>query len=465
MRYLLGISTGLLKSDPGFIKKLKSSLQENSSELTVTRNLTSVLSYATVETFSAIFLDWKLLRNNYSGFIRRLRRQDRHLPVIIFYDGNKISGELCGKNDALFSINLRKMILSELPDIHSRINTYSGLKKALPEKLRTHLKPNGFGKFVGNSSHMLDIYRQITRVAATDFTVMILGDSGTGKELVARSIHQLSSRSSQNFISLNCAAIPEHLLESELFGYEKGAFTGANTAKPGMFELADNSTIFLDEIGDMALDLQAKLLRVLEDHTVQRLGSTTTKTVDIRVIAATNMSLEKLIAEGKFREDLFHRLNVIPIRLLPLKERPGDIPLLILFLLGNYLTSSMLDLKSISSDLINSICELPLKGNIRELGNLLTRIIFYAKEPHLEKSILEEAVYRQTEPDPPSTGADKLVFGETILPLAEVERLAIEHALQIGKKNISKIAKALGISRTALYRKMKIYDLQGDRDD
>ncbi|NOZ09143.1 MAG: sigma-54 factor interaction domain-containing protein, partial [FCB group bacterium] len=232
MRFLLGISSGLIKSDPGFVKKLKSSLREHSSELTVTRNLTSVLSYATVESFSAVFLDWKLLKDNYQGFIRRLTRQDPHLPIIIFYDDHKISGELCGKNDALFSINARKVILSELPDIYPRINAYFNLLKSLPENLRSQLKPNGYGKFVGNSLHMLDIFRQVTRVAATDFTVMILGDSGTGKELVARSIHELSSRNNHKFISLNCAAIPEHLLESELFGYEKGAFTGANTAKP-----------------------------------------------------------------------------------------------------------------------------------------------------------------------------------------------------------------------------------------
>ncbi len=465
MRYLLGISKELAKADPEFLKKLKARLRQNCADLTVTKNLTSALSYATIEPYSAIFLDWSLLQDHYQGFSRRLRRQHKQLPINIFFDGNVIGSELCGKNEALFSLTQRKDFLTALPEINTRLVEYFNLIKSLPGELRVHLNPNGFGRFIGNSLHILDIYHQVARVATTDFTVMILGESGTGKELVARSVHDLSSRSGNTFVSLNCAAIPEHLLESELFGYEKGAFTGANSAKPGMFELADKSTIFLDEIGDMALDLQAKLLRVLEDHRVQRLGSTTTKTVDIRVIAATNMRLEELIADGKFREDLYHRLNVIPIRLLPLNQRREDIPLLTLSLLGNYLKDSVLKMQSISADLIEEIQDLPLRGNVRELGNLLTRIIFYSKGPQLEKSILLEAVYQRDKSEPTDHTGNPAVFGDAILPLTVLEQMAIEHALNLGDKNISRIAGELGISRTALYRKMKIYGLQGHPDD
>jgi formate hydrogenlyase transcriptional activator len=242
------------------------------------------------------------------------------------------------------------------------------------------LSEPGFEEIIGQSKALRAVLGQVEKVAPTDATVLIHGETGTGKELIARAIHNLSSRRSNGFVKVNCAAIPTGLLESELFGHEKGAFTGAVVQRVGRFELADHGTVFLDEIGDLPLELQPKLLRVLQEHEFERLGSTRTRKVDVRVVAATHRSLEEMIAEKQFRLDLYYRLNVFPISIPPLRERPEDIPLLVRHFVQQFARQMNKTIEAISSETMEALIRYPWPGNIRELQNVIERsVVVYQK--------------------------------------------------------------------------------------
>jgi len=279
------------------------------------------------------------------------------------------------------------------------------------------------------------------------------GESGTGKELFAHAIHNASDRAHGNFVKVNCAAIPVDLLESELFGYEKGSFTGANKeGKIGKFELADGGTIFLDEIGDMPLYMQAKLLRVLQEKEVERIGSVVTKRIDIRVVAATNRNLENMVKSGEFREDLYYRLNVVTINIPPLRERPEDIVTLTSFLIDKICNKLDKKISGISTKAMNYMKKYRWEGNVRQLENVLERainIVEYGGEiglEHLPQDIMENIIEKPIE---------KL---EDTLNKAEKE--AILDALRVFNGNKTKVAKALNISRTTLYEKMTKHNIQ-----
>ena len=235
-------------------------------------------------------------------------------------------------------------------------------------------QPN-FEEIVGTSAALRAALKQVEVVAPTESTVLILGETGTGKELIARAIHTISSRSSRAFVKLNCAAIPSGLLESELFGHEKGAFTGAVAQRIGRFELAHGGTLFLDEVGDIPLELQPKLLRVLQEHEFERLGSTRTQRVDVRMVAATNRDLAQMVGEKQFREDLYFRLNVFPVRIPPLRERAGDIPLLVRHYMNKYAQRMNKRIETIPEEAIAALCRYSWPGNIRELQNLIERAV------------------------------------------------------------------------------------------
>jgi formate hydrogenlyase transcriptional activator len=237
-----------------------------------------------------------------------------------------------------------------------------------------------FAGIVGQSPALREVLQLVEMVAATDSTVLLLGETGTGKELIARAIHDRSRRKDRDFVKLNCAAIPSGLLESELFGHERGAFTGAITQKIGRVELADQGSLFLDEIGDIPLELQPKLLRVLQEREFERLGSTRTKKVDVRVVAATHRNLEEMILEKQFRRDLYYRLNVFPISIPPLRERPEDIPLLVRHFVQQFAKRMNKRIESISSETMQALTRYPWPGNIRELQNIMERaVVVYEK--------------------------------------------------------------------------------------
>ena len=315
--------------------------------------------------------------------------------------------------------------------------------------------PHSFGEIVGTSQIMQQTFALMQRAAESDITVLISGESGTGKELVARAIHANSRRKAGPFITINCAAIPETLLESELFGHERGAFTGAITKRIGKFEQANRGTIFFDEIGNMEWALQAKLLRVLQERRIQRVGGIADIPIDIRVLAATNQNLEAAIEAGTFRKDLFYRIAAFPIEVPPLKDRREDIPLLVDHFLKKYAESMRKSIKTVSADALELLMQYDFPGNVRELENMIERAILLETTELLQSSSLPPKVLSIISSKP------VLFFrNPTEIPLyQEVERQTLAHALKLMDNNVTKAAQALNIDRSTLYRKLKLYQL------
>jgi DNA-binding NtrC family response regulator len=457
MKYIFSITTKKSTQYKKFVSDSKKLLSARSDNVKLAYSPSSILSYMTIANYNAIFVDWVILSKNFSTFERQLRKINKIVPLILITNDYEIDGELFVPCSSLFRVINQSSAVKNIPEILNDIRQYYKLLEELPPRAKSVITPNGFESMIGNSPVMLSVYKQLAKVSQTNFTTLILGESGCGKELVVNIIHNLSSRKNQQLVSLNCAAIPSNLQESELFGFEKGAFTDANKEKAGKFELANHGTLFFDEIGDMPLDLQSKLLRVLESNTYVRLGGIKDKEVDARYIAATNKNLNSMVKENSFRSDLFYRLNVIPIELPLLKERGNDIVLLCLNIIGKILMQGSLSLKSISWELIEELTKLPLMGNIRELENVLTRVIFNSRGPVLVKETLSEVDIASDHIEKPILDSENV--NSEIIPLSQVEKIVINKALNIYHGNISKIAKILEISRSALYRKIKKYNL------
>lgn len=314
----------------------------------------------------------------------------------------------------------------------------------------------GMPKIVGKSEKSQEVAKKIQKVSQAKTTVLLLGESGTGKELFARAIHYLGPRKGYPFVPINCAAIPKELLESELFGHEKGAFTGAEARKLGKFELADKGTIFLDEIGEMAPSLQAKIMRIIQEGEIERVGGLRAITVDVRIIAATNKDIEKAVSEGMFREDLYYRLNVFPIKIPPLRDRVEDIPLLVDFFIKKYCAEMKTDRKDISKEALDMFMDYLWKGNVRELENTIERAIILCEG----KIITPDHISLNPVPMKPSPGT--LPMDGTLedtskeaLRLAETQR--IKKALQETKGNKSRAAELLDVSYKTLLTKIKEY--------
>ncbi|MCK8823722.1 sigma-54 interaction domain-containing protein [Fuchsiella alkaliacetigena] len=326
--------------------------------------------------------------------------------------------------------------------------------KELANKIIAEDQETTFAKIKGTSNQMVKIKKKMKRVATTDSTILIQGESGTGKGMFAEAIHQESCRRDASFVNVNCAAIPQSLLEAELFGYEEGAFTGAKKGgKPGKFELADQGTIFLDEIGDMPLSFQVKLLKVIENKKIERVGGVAEIEVDVRIIAATNRNLEKMIKEGNFREDLFYRLNVIPVYIPPLRERQEDINLLLHFFLERYVDRLDKNIRGFTAGAKKQLLNYSWPGNVRELENCIEYAVNIATANYITKENLPERI----------VDCDLEIKSSSTVPtFDELKRQAIIKALQeygTSSKAKEKAAAALGISRATLYRKLKEFEI------
>jgi two-component system response regulator HydG len=320
--------------------------------------------------------------------------------------------------------------------------------RVLREQLRS--RP-GFGGLIGTSPKMQKVYRLIEKVSQHNYPVLLLGESGTGKEMVARSIHFFGPRKHRPFAPVDCSALVPTLIESELFGYVRGAFTGAVQSKQGLLEAASNGTLFLDEIADMPADLQAKLLRALQEKEIKPVGSTERVPIHVRVIAATNRDLETAIRNGAFRQDLYFRLNVVQIKLPPLRERKSDIPLLVCFFLEKYSEGQRL-YRSIADDAMRRLMAYDWPGNVRELENAVARAVALGSGPILHVGDLPSNLHFA--PSEPTVSNDEL------LPLEELERRAIFRALRETGGDKLAAARLLGIGKTTLYRKLKLYESQ-----
>jgi two-component system nitrogen regulation response regulator NtrX len=309
-------------------------------------------------------------------------------------------------------------------------------------------------RIVGQHPEMLRILDTVKKVAATNVRVLIMGENGTGKEMIARALHEHSPRADEPFVEVNCAAIPEELIESELFGHERGAFTGAVARRIGRFEMADGGTLFLDEVGDMSLSAQAKVLRVLQESVFERVGGTETMRVDVRVIAATNKDLLKASREGRFREDLFYRLNVVPITVPPLRERASDIPLLgehFLHLIGRELGQAP---KKLSRTAMDALKEYAWPGNVRELKNLVERLVILAPGSTIDLTDLPPLLASD------DGGEDRYFQIESYVSFKDaVEKDFFERKLRLYGHNVSKTARKLGMQRSNLYKKLEKYGI------
>jgi len=305
---------------------------------------------------------------------------------------------------------------------------------------------------VGRSEVLRELLGRVVRVAATDATVLVTGESGTGKELIARAIHRGSRRADKPFVPVNCAAITATLLESELFGHARGAFTGASRARRGLFEEASGGTLFIDEIGETEPGFQAKLLRALQEGEIRRVGESLPVTVDVRVIAATNQDLKRAVAEKRFREDLYYRLAVVPLRIPPLRERPEDIPLLAQHFIERSFKRTG-ERRSLSPEALQKLVDYPWPGNVRELENMIEQAAALATTPVLGPADIRfDSAPRANDPAPRASDAAPVTLAEAV---EDAERRAIENALARNSGDLSQVARDLGVSSTTLWRKMK----------
>jgi DNA-binding NtrC family response regulator len=339
-----------------------------------------------------------------------------------------------------------------VPELRSKLDRVVRLLEVNQENriLREQLRSRpGFAGLIGVSPKMQRVYRLIEKVSQHNYPVLILGESGTGKELVARSIHFSGLRKARPFVPVDCSALVPTLIEAELFGYVKGAFTGAVHTKPGLMEVADKGTLFLDEIGDLPVDLQAKLLRALQEKEIRPVGSTERVTLAVRVIAATNRDLEAAVRQGGFRQDLFFRLNVVQIKLPPLRERKSDIPILVNSFLEKYCEANG-KTRTISEDAMSRLMAYDWPGNVRELENAIERAIALGSGPILHVGDLPTNLHHSS--------GERLPQNDEVLPLDELERRAILGALREAGGDKLIAARLLGIGKTTLYRKLKQYE-------
>ncbi len=390
-----------------------------------------------------------------SGFevLKKIKEQNLDLSVIIISAHgsleNAIKATKLGAFDFLEKpIDREKLIISVRNGVEQT--------KLLRENKEIKKSLFGEGKILGKSKAIQKIIETIEKVAPIDTRILITGDNGTGKELVARAIHSASPRKDKPFVEVNCAAIPNELIESELFGHEKGSFTGAVQQRIGKFELANKGTIFLDEIGDMSLHAQAKVLRAIEDGKIERVGGAKKIEVDVRVIAATNKNLKEEIEKANFREDLFHRLNVIPLHIPPLKERSEDIPILVEYFANDIVTRHKKPPVKFLEDAMKFLQSLSWSGNVRELRNVIERIIILVDEREISKGDIEFLFASG------QSTIDDIIGGSNSFQefKEKAERIFILKQLQANDWNISKTAEILDIQRSHLYNKMKKYGIE-----
>jgi DNA-binding NtrC family response regulator len=419
-------------------------LQLRSADFEVEKAGTAEEALKLADRAGLVLTDLRLPGMSGLDLIAAIRRQNTRTPIVVMTAFGTIETAVdamkAGAADFLlkpFSLEHLMTVLRKALDLRALQDENLKLREELGHRYE-------FDNIVGHSRPMQEIFSTVERVAPTRATVLLAGESGVGKDLIARAIHYHSPRRDRPFVKINCTAIPENLMESELFGYEKGAFTGANSTKPGKFELADTGTAFLDEIGDVPGNIQVKLLRVLQEREFERLGSNKTRHIDVRIVAATNQDLRAALEQGAFREDLYYRLNVVPITIPPLRERREDIPFLAEHFVAKLGPASGSRVESISEAAIEKLMGYHWPGNVRELENVLERSIVLCPATRLEAADIRLDVAPRA---PRQSAADFLPDG---LTLDEYEQAILREALRRADGNKSQAARLLGLTRNAL---------------
>ncbi|HYA12452.1 MAG TPA: sigma-54 dependent transcriptional regulator [Thermodesulfovibrionales bacterium] len=407
-----------------------------------------------------VLTDLKLPGKDGIDILKASKEENQLMPVIVMTAYGSVETAVIAMKEGAFDFITKPFDIDHLLMLIRRaLETQRVLTEniLLREEFASKL---GLPRIIGKSEKITDVAQLVQKVAPTKTTVLLLGESGTGKELFARAIHNLSPRRNYPFVPINCAAIPKELLESELFGHEKGSFTGADAKKFGKFELADGGTIFLDEVGDMDLILQSKLLRAIEESEIERVGGVKTIKVDVRIIAASNKDLEKAVEDKSFREDLYYRLNVFPIKIPPLKERKEDIPLLVEYFINKYCLELKTSQKSISKDALDILMNYHWKGNVRELENTIERAIILCDGDIIktEHIVLSQRSEFGSAGQLPLSGGTLEDVAKRALKIAETQRIV--EALRQTKGNKSKASELLRVSYKTLLTKIKEYGIE-----
>jgi DNA-binding NtrC family response regulator len=437
--------------EPGIRETLRKLLEFESYRVMLAEDGPSALDLARDQAVDMMLLDIKMPGMDGLDVLSEIHREKPELPVVIISGHGTIQ-------TAVEATRLGAYDFIEKPIDADRILLVirNGLAqgKLLRENLSLREEVRGKTRIIGEHPQIRSIMETIGKVAPTNARVLIMGENGTGKEMVARTLHESGPRAHEPFVEVNCAAIPEELIESELFGHEKGAFTGAVARRVGKFELADGGTLFLDEVGDMSLGAQAKVLRVLQESVFERVGGTESMRVDVRVIAATNKDLLKASQEGGFREDLYYRLNVVPIVIPPLRERVSDLELLV----EHFLHATAVELgktpKKITKRALDALREYSWPGNVRELQNLVERVIIMTPGRTIDAGDLPEL-------GPVRRAEERYFDYETYGEFRDaVEKEFFERKLELYAHNVSKTARHLGMQRSNLYKKLEKYDIR-----
>ena len=462
----------VVDDEPQILQVVAGILQDEGFEVTTAPDGETALKLAAAEPPDLVLLDINLPGLDGLEVLTELKKRQPLLPVIIIsaYGSveNAVKATRLGAYDFIEKPpNADKILLS--------VRNGLELARLAEENRRLRQQSARVKEIIGQSDAVLRLREKLALVAPTNASVLITGENGTGKELVARALHALSRRAPHAFVEVNCAAIPEDLIESELFGHEKGAFTGASSRHRGKFDLAHEGTLFLDEIGDMSLKTQAKILRILEEQRFERVGGSRPIQVDVRVVAATNKNLEEEIAKGGFREDLYHRINVIPLTVPPLRERREDIPLLAAHFLQDLSEGGDAPAKTFSPAALEALAALPWPGNVRELKNFVFRLAILSPGAVIDLADLPLAASGQEPAPAPVEAAPEGAEADFLDPFLQVpsfrearalfEKQFLRRKLAECHGNVSLLAEKIGLERSHLYKKLKAYGLEPGKED
>lgn len=443
----------LIDDDKDILESLSGLLEDNGYSVEVSSDAETGFKILSQKPISLVLLD--VLMPGIDGIkaLERIKALNPDVPVIMISGAATV--DIAVKAIKLGALDFLEKPFEPVERLLVSVSNALKLHSLHQQNLRLTWEVQKKRELIGESQAIKKLRAEIERAAPSNARVLIMGENGTGKELVAAQIHSQSPRSKKPFIKINCAAIPVDLIESELFGYEKGAFTGATSSKEGKFELADGGSLLLDEIGDMGLQTQAKLLRALEENEIERLGSKHPIKVDVRVIASTNKNLPEEIRKGKFREDLYYRISVIPIYVPPLRERKDDIPLLANHFLKIFCEENNKPQMRISAQAIQTLMAYDWPGNVRELKNLVERLVIMTDGPEITESSIRDVLALELEASPEGNLSSKVEAYEKSLIISTLRKF---------NWNISQAARALGIDRANLHRKIRQLGIKREQD-
>ncbi len=447
----------IVDDDPNHLKTLQTIVRSWGYQVSTADDGVKAVESVKEKPFALILMDVRMAQMSGIEALQRIKQYNPAIPILIMTAYSSVDSAVEALKSGAYDYLTKPLDFEVLKISMARALEHSGLKvenATLKSKMSADYE---LENIIGKSRPMKELVEMMSMVAPSEATVLITGESGTGKELIAKSIHYNSQRKDRPLVVVNCAALTETLLESELFGHEKGAFTGADKRREGRFKQADKGTIFLDEIGETSPAMQAKLLRVIQEREIQRVGGEETLSVDVRILAATNRNLEDDVKEGKFREDLFYRLNVVTLRIPPLRERQDDIPLLAQHFLEKYAKKNNKRVKGFSPLAMDMLLKHAWPGNVRELENVIERAVILLPDEHITEKELPTTVtesYTKKKgwvSPPPQVAANR--------PLEEIEKEAILATLEDCGGNKSETARRLGINRKTLHKKLKVYGI------